>query len=222
MVAKVRKVVGYLLLLAGLAVLVFAPSEFSPVHLFVGLALMMASVPFLLGTVGAPPAVVRARQAADQAPRVLAPVDVPERTFRSTTGRWRMALLYALVAGLVIATGAVIIAWPRAARPLDLVLLAAPMLGTALFLTWYIRRYWNLWVTVGPLGISSQQYLRRVTMAWREVVALTTQTHFPGLRAYAVWSGSERISFYQDGIEDCAELVEILAQVTGLGWVEGG
>jgi hypothetical protein len=218
---RVARLVGILLLLAGFALLIFAPAQFSAVHLFGGLALLLAGVPFLAGTLGVPPRVAQARQAAAHSPRTVSPTNVSARTYGSQTGRGRMLVLFGLMAGLAVVAIALALSWSVEDGLPALALMVVPSAGTAVFLAWYARRYRGLWVRVDSLGISSRQYVGTVTMRWDQVVALTTRTSRHGLRTYDVWSDHGRISFHAGGLDDADELAALVSETTGLAWSPG-
>lgn len=217
---RLARLAGLLLLAAGFGVLVLAPAGFSPVYLFGGLALLIASVPFLVGAIGTPRVVAHARVEAAERPRRLAPVKAPSRTFRRRVGWGGTWVLYTLAVGLAVGSVVLALMWVGQTGPIALLALVAPMAGTAAFLVWYAWRYNSLWVRVGPRGVSARQYLRTVVMPWEEVVALTARTTIRGMTTYCIWSGRQRITFYAGGLDGAEELAAAVAAVTGLDWTE--
>ena len=212
---RVARLIGILLLAAGFAVLVLAPPGFSPVHLFGGLALLIASVPFLVGAIGTPPHVARARAAAARQLRCVPADEVPARVFRRRVA-WGGTdwVFYNLAAGLAVASVVLGLALWRNGL-VALLAIVVPTAGMAAFLVWYAWTYSSLWVQVGPHGVSARQYLRTVSMRWDQVVALTSTDTIRGLRTYAIWSERDRISFYAGGLDGAEQLAAVIADVTG-------
>lgn len=212
------RLLGVALVVVSFGVLIFAPDGLG--YFFAGLALAVSGVPFLLGLVGTPKTVVRARQEAVRSPRA-APLVVPERTFRSNAGPAVLTVLYLLAGFSALLAAAVAVAFWYAG-PTAVAGTAAPPAGMAIFLGWYAHRYRGLRVTVGPAGIACRGYLRTVEIPWAEVVALTTRRPLGYFMCFMcdVWSDRTHLQFSAGAIDGSAELMDILSRATGLPWVQ--
>ncbi|NUQ65116.1 MAG: hypothetical protein HUU20_21845 [Pirellulales bacterium] len=219
------RLLGAALLAVGLSLLILAPKEFSPGHLFGGLACMVVGTLLTRGLIGTDLVAARLREEASHSDSPIGPGrrDVPPRVFRYGVSPRKRALATLVCAGLaagLLAMGAfVLFTFPGNLG--NRLLVAAPAFCTGLFLWWYIARHRNLDIKVDSHGLDARLFFRSTVIAWDEIVALIARRHYwRGIyfgTVYSVYTRQDKLSF-NDRLEGCDELVRLVSEVTGLEW----